>query len=226
MDRKDAIRSAYRMTGSNNFYDGMMTCSTLSGKAVCRLVWAMNRADCEKYPDAAMAGTGEQLLRADAPEVHRQQQRHRQHRHGYRKAVGRLHAAAGAEEQDDDYAADHQHAVDGRDIQLTLCIRRVLDLKMRQQVKAYRLGHERERTGYQRLRRDDRGCGAEHYRQRAQRLGQHPEEGVEHFNALKLRTALIADEPRALTEIVEYQAYLYERPRDIDIVRTDRPMSE
>lgn len=35
------------MTGSNNFYDGMMTCSTLSGKAVCRLVWAMNRADCE-----------------------------------------------------------------------------------------------------------------------------------------------------------------------------------
>ncbi len=53
MDRKDAIRSAYRMTESNNFYDGMMTCSTLSGKAVCRLVWAMNKADCEKYPDAA-----------------------------------------------------------------------------------------------------------------------------------------------------------------------------
>lgn len=52
MDRKDAIRGAYRMTGSNNFYDGMMTCSTLSGKAVCRLVWAMNRADCEEYPDA------------------------------------------------------------------------------------------------------------------------------------------------------------------------------
>lgn len=51
------------MTGSNNFYDGMMTCSTLSGKAVCRLVWAMNRADCEEYPDAAMAGTGEQLPR-------------------------------------------------------------------------------------------------------------------------------------------------------------------
>lgn len=52
MDRKDAIRSAYRMTGSNNFYDGMMTCSTLSGKAVCRLVWAMNRVDCEEYQDA------------------------------------------------------------------------------------------------------------------------------------------------------------------------------
>lgn len=59
MDRKDAIRSAYRMTGSNNFYDGMMTCSTRSGKAVCRLVWAMNRADCEEYQDAAMAGIPE-----------------------------------------------------------------------------------------------------------------------------------------------------------------------
>lgn len=59
MDRKDAIRSAYRMTGSNNFYDGVMTCSTLSGKAVCRLVWAMNRADCEEYQDAAMAGIPE-----------------------------------------------------------------------------------------------------------------------------------------------------------------------
>lgn len=92
---------------------------------------------------------------------------------------------------------------------------------MRQQVEAYRLGHERERTGYQRLRRDDRGRRAEHYRQRAQHLGQHLEEGVEHLNALKLRIALIADEPRALTEIIEYQAYFHERPRDIDIVRTD-----
>ena len=42
MERKEAIRSAYRLTGGNNFYDGMITCSTLSGKAVCRLVWDMN----------------------------------------------------------------------------------------------------------------------------------------------------------------------------------------
>ena len=27
MDRKEAIRSAYRMTGGNNFYDGMITCT-------------------------------------------------------------------------------------------------------------------------------------------------------------------------------------------------------
>ena len=45
MERKDAIRGAYRTTGGNNFYDGMITCSTLSGKAVCRLVWGMNKAD-------------------------------------------------------------------------------------------------------------------------------------------------------------------------------------
>ena len=38
MERKEVIRGAYRMTGGNNFYDGMITCSTLSGKAVCRLV--------------------------------------------------------------------------------------------------------------------------------------------------------------------------------------------
>ena len=31
MERKEAIRGAYRMTGGNNFYDGMITCSTLSG---------------------------------------------------------------------------------------------------------------------------------------------------------------------------------------------------
>ena len=37
MERKDAIRGAYRLTGGNNFYDGMITCSTLSGKAVCRV---------------------------------------------------------------------------------------------------------------------------------------------------------------------------------------------
>ena len=41
MERKEIICSAYRMTGGNNFYDGMITCSTLSEKAACCLVWAM-----------------------------------------------------------------------------------------------------------------------------------------------------------------------------------------
>ena len=42
MERKEAIRSAYRLTGSSSFYDGMMTCSTLPGRLVCRLVWDMD----------------------------------------------------------------------------------------------------------------------------------------------------------------------------------------
>ena len=29
MERKEAIQSAYRLTGSNQFYDGMITCSNL-----------------------------------------------------------------------------------------------------------------------------------------------------------------------------------------------------
>ena len=53
MERKEAIRSAYRMTGGNSFYDGMITCSTLSGKAVCRLVWAMNKVENDDYLEKA-----------------------------------------------------------------------------------------------------------------------------------------------------------------------------
>lgn len=59
MERNVAIQNAYRLTGSNSFYDGMMTCSTLMGKAVCRLVWAMNKADCADYQTKAVAGIPE-----------------------------------------------------------------------------------------------------------------------------------------------------------------------
>ena len=34
MERKEAQRGAFRLTGGNNFYDGMVTCSTLSGKVL------------------------------------------------------------------------------------------------------------------------------------------------------------------------------------------------
>ena len=61
MDRKQTIQNAYRLTGSNSFYDGMITCSTLPGKAVCRLVWAMNRAECESYLALALSGVPEQF---------------------------------------------------------------------------------------------------------------------------------------------------------------------
>ena len=56
MERKEAIRSAYRLTGGNSFYDGMITCTTLSGKAVCRLVWDMNKAECDAYLEKALSG--------------------------------------------------------------------------------------------------------------------------------------------------------------------------
>ena len=62
MERKEIICGAYRMTGDNNFYDGMITCTTLSGKAVCRLVWAMNKAENDDYLEKALlevpVGTG------------------------------------------------------------------------------------------------------------------------------------------------------------------------
>ena len=59
IERKEAIRSAYRLTGGNNFYDGTITCSTLSGKAVCRLVWNMNQAECDAYLENALSGIPE-----------------------------------------------------------------------------------------------------------------------------------------------------------------------
>ena len=59
MERKEAIRDAYRLTGSNHFYDGMITCSTPGGKAVCRLVWDMNKAECDAYLEKALSGIPE-----------------------------------------------------------------------------------------------------------------------------------------------------------------------
>ena len=34
----------------------MITCSTLSGKALCRLVWDMNKAECDAYLEKALSG--------------------------------------------------------------------------------------------------------------------------------------------------------------------------
>lgn len=56
MEKKEAIRNAYKLCGSNSFYDGMMTYSTVLGKMVCKLVWGMNGEDCHKYQNRAMAG--------------------------------------------------------------------------------------------------------------------------------------------------------------------------
>ena len=59
MDKKESIRSAYHLTGSNSFYDGMITCSTVGGKAVCRLVWDMNKTECDDYLEKALSGIPE-----------------------------------------------------------------------------------------------------------------------------------------------------------------------
>ncbi|NMA93829.1 MAG: class I SAM-dependent methyltransferase [Clostridiales bacterium] len=59
MERKDRIKDAYRFTGSNSFYDNMITCSSFLGKLVCRLVWDMNVEESREYPLRAFSGIPE-----------------------------------------------------------------------------------------------------------------------------------------------------------------------
>jgi len=41
------------------FYDGMITCSTLSGKVVCGLVWNMDKEKNDRYLERALSGIPE-----------------------------------------------------------------------------------------------------------------------------------------------------------------------
>lgn len=60
MTRREQIRNAYKLTGGNSsFYDGMMTYSTFPGKAVCRLVWNMDREKNLDYLERALSGVPE-----------------------------------------------------------------------------------------------------------------------------------------------------------------------
>lgn len=60
MTRKEQIQSAYKITGGHaSFYDGMMTYSTLPGKAICRLVWNMDREKNLAYLEKALSGIPE-----------------------------------------------------------------------------------------------------------------------------------------------------------------------
>ena len=60
MTRKDQIRNAYRATGAQaGFYDGMMTCSTWLGKAICRVVWNMDGEKNAAYLEKALSGIPE-----------------------------------------------------------------------------------------------------------------------------------------------------------------------
>ncbi len=60
MSRKEQIKSAYRLTGGHaGFYDGMITCSTPVGKAICRLVWNMDSGKNLEYLTRALSGVPE-----------------------------------------------------------------------------------------------------------------------------------------------------------------------
>ena len=60
MDRKTAIQGAYKALGKEaTFYDGMITCSTIPGKAVCKAVWNMGVEENTRYLELAMAGIPE-----------------------------------------------------------------------------------------------------------------------------------------------------------------------
>ena len=60
MSRKAEIQNAYKYLGKEaTFYDGMITCSTIPGKAVCKVVWNMAKEENTRYLDLAMAGIPE-----------------------------------------------------------------------------------------------------------------------------------------------------------------------
>ena len=57
MSRKSEIQNAYKYLGKEaTFYDGMITCSTLPGRAVCKVVWNMGPEENTRYLELAMAG--------------------------------------------------------------------------------------------------------------------------------------------------------------------------
>lgn len=60
MSRHMEIQEAYRFLGKEaTFYDGMITCSTLLGRAVCGLVWNMGQTKNTRYLELALSGVPE-----------------------------------------------------------------------------------------------------------------------------------------------------------------------
>lgn len=60
MSRHEDIQNAYHSLGKEaTFYDGMITCSTLLGRAVCGLVWSMDREKNNRYLELALSGIPE-----------------------------------------------------------------------------------------------------------------------------------------------------------------------
>ena len=60
MSRKEEIQNAYKYLGKEaTFYDGMITCSTVLGKTICKVVWNMDQADNNRFIEAAVGGIPE-----------------------------------------------------------------------------------------------------------------------------------------------------------------------
>ena len=60
MSRKAEIQNAYKYLGKEaTFYDGMITCSTIPGSAVCKIVWNMNKEINTRYLEMALSGIPE-----------------------------------------------------------------------------------------------------------------------------------------------------------------------
>ena len=60
MTRHEQIKNAYKVTGGmSGFYDGMMTYSSFSGKAICRVVWNMDGEKNKRYLEQALSGIPE-----------------------------------------------------------------------------------------------------------------------------------------------------------------------
>ena len=60
MTRKEQIRDAYKTSGNRaNFYDGMMTYSTVLGKVICRVVWNIDKSKNLDYIEKALSGVPE-----------------------------------------------------------------------------------------------------------------------------------------------------------------------
>lgn len=60
MGRHDEIQNAYKYLGKEaTFYDGMITCSTIPGSAVCKIVWNMNKKVNTQYLEMALSGIPE-----------------------------------------------------------------------------------------------------------------------------------------------------------------------
>lgn len=60
MSRKNEIQNAYKyLEKEATFYDGMITCSTIPGKAVCKVVWNMDKETNTRYLELALSGIPE-----------------------------------------------------------------------------------------------------------------------------------------------------------------------